>query len=68
MRCDRKVNLVWIDADNLEEAMLKSDPVKHYNAWSQLTSASGGKSIVLAFSRHGCMDCLVTRFYTIKTS
>ncbi|KAF7557038.1 hypothetical protein G7046_g6144 [Stylonectria norvegica] len=41
MRCDRKVNIVWIDADNLEDAMLHSDAQKHYNAWSQLTSAAG---------------------------
>lgn len=43
MRCDRKLNLVWIDADHLEDTMMQSDPAKYHNAWSQLTVASGSK-------------------------
>ncbi|KAF5006768.1 hypothetical protein FDECE_6890 [Fusarium decemcellulare] len=41
MRCNRKVNLVWIDADHLEDAMMQSDSNKYHTAWSQLTAASG---------------------------
>lgn len=39
MRCERKLNLVLIDADHLEEA----DATKHSAAWAQLAAASGGK-------------------------
>ncbi|RSM10975.1 CTP synthase [Fusarium oligoseptatum] len=41
MRCNRKLNLVWIDADHLEDAMLESDSPKYHKAWSQLTAAAG---------------------------
>lgn len=41
MRCDRKLNLVWIDAEHLEDATLQSDPTTYHRAWSQLTVASG---------------------------
>lgn len=43
MRCNRKLNLVWIDADHLEDSMMKNDPAKYHSAWSHLTVASGGK-------------------------
>lgn len=49
MKCHRKVIIVWIDADDLEDGMEKKDPVKYHNAWSQLTSAAGGKSCPLSF-------------------
>ncbi|KAJ4212094.1 CTP synthase ura7 [Fusarium solani] len=41
MRCNRKLNLVWIDADHLEDAMLEGDSPKYHKAWSQLTAAAG---------------------------
>ncbi|KAI4869284.1 CTP synthase [Hypoxylon rubiginosum] len=41
MRCDRKLNLAWIDAEHLEDATLQSDPTTYHKAWSQLTIASG---------------------------
>ncbi|KAI8957061.1 CTP synthase [Daldinia sp. FL1419] len=41
MRCNRKLNLCWIDAEHLEDATLKSDPTTYHKAWSQLTVASG---------------------------
>ncbi|KAL7628191.1 CTP synthase ura7 [Parahypoxylon ruwenzoriense] len=41
MRCNRKLNLVWIDAEHLEDATLQSDPTTYHRAWSQLTIASG---------------------------
>ncbi|KAI1387030.1 CTP synthase [Hypoxylon trugodes] len=41
MRCNRKLNLAWIDAEHLEEATLQSDPTTYHKAWSQLTVASG---------------------------
>lgn len=43
MRCDRKLNLSWIDAEHLEDATCKIDPTTYHKAWSQLTSASGCK-------------------------
>ena len=43
MRCNRKLNLVWIDAEHLEDATLQSDPSQYHKAWSQLTVASGCK-------------------------
>lgn len=43
MRCSRKLNLVWIDADHLEDAMLQDDSPKYHKAWSQLTAVAGGK-------------------------
>lgn len=41
MRCNRKLNLVRIDAEHLEDATLQSDPTTYHKAWSQLTVASG---------------------------
>ncbi|KAI0140183.1 CTP synthase [Hypoxylon sp. NC0597] len=41
MRCNRKLNLAWIDAEHLEDATLQSDPTTYHKAWSQLTVASG---------------------------
>ncbi|KAI1763441.1 CTP synthase [Hypoxylon sp. FL1150] len=41
MRCDRKLNLSWIDAEHLEDATLQIDPTTYHKAWSQLTVASG---------------------------
>ncbi|KAI1446487.1 CTP synthase [Annulohypoxylon stygium] len=41
MRCGRKLNLAWIDAEHLEDATLQSDPTTYHKAWSQLTIASG---------------------------
>jgi hypothetical protein len=41
MRCNRKLNLVWIDAEDLEDATRKTNPLKYETAWSQLTATSG---------------------------
>ncbi|KAI1484430.1 CTP synthase N-terminus-domain-containing protein [Biscogniauxia mediterranea] len=41
MKCNRKLNLIWIDAEHLEDATLRSDPTTYHKAWSQLTIASG---------------------------
>ena len=41
MRCNRKLNLTWVDSEHLEDATLQSDPTKYHKAWSQLTLASG---------------------------
>ena len=39
MACGRKLNLVWIDASNLEQATLQSSPESFHKAWHELCSA-----------------------------
>ncbi|RDA94745.1 hypothetical protein CP533_6729 [Ophiocordyceps camponoti-saundersi (nom. inval.)] len=41
MRCGRKLNLVWIDAEHLEDAAKEADPISFYKAWHQVSTASG---------------------------
>lgn len=43
MRCERKLNIVWIDSDHLEDSLQESDSSKYYSAWSKLTASSGSK-------------------------
>jgi CTP synthase len=43
MRCDRKLNIVWIDSDHLEDDVEKKESPKYYSAWSRLTAASGSE-------------------------
>lgn len=62
MRCDRKLNLVWIDSDHLEDNMQEGDSSKYYSAWSQLTAASG--SAYLSSSSTTNLDCILLRSAT----
>jgi CTP synthase len=41
MACQRKLNLVWIDASHLEEAAKKTNASEHYKAWHNMTTADG---------------------------
>lgn len=41
MRCGRKLNLVSVDSEHLEEDMQKKDPRKFHHAWSTVTDAKG---------------------------
>jgi CTP synthase len=50
MACARKLNLVWIDASNLEQSTLQSSPEAFHKAWHQLCTADG----VLVPGGFGC--------------
>ncbi|KAI1343758.1 CTP synthase N-terminus-domain-containing protein [Xylariaceae sp. FL0016] len=41
MRCNRKLNLVSVDAENLEHSMQQKDPTKYHNAWKAICEAHG---------------------------
>jgi CTP synthase len=41
MACQRKLNLVWVDASNLEKTMLDSSPEQYHKAWHELCTADG---------------------------
>jgi CTP synthase len=41
MACHRKLNLVWVDAGNLEKATLESSPETYHKAWHELCTADG---------------------------
>ncbi len=41
MRCRRKLNLIWVDAEHLEPSTLHSDPAKFHKAWHQVCTADG---------------------------
>jgi CTP synthase len=41
MACARKLNLVWIDASNLEQTTLQSSPEAFHKAWHELCTADG---------------------------
>jgi CTP synthase len=41
MACGRKLNLVWIDASDLEQTTLQSSPESFHKAWHELCTADG---------------------------
>ena len=41
MACQRKLNLVWVDASNLEKATLDVSPEQYHKAWHELCTADG---------------------------
>ena len=41
MACQRKLNLIWVDAGNLERAALESNPETYHKAWHELCTADG---------------------------
>ena len=41
MACHRKLNLVWVDASNLEKATLDASPESYHKAWHELCTADG---------------------------
>ena len=41
MACQRKLNLVWVDASHLEKTTLDSSPEQYHKAWHELCTADG---------------------------
>lgn len=41
MACHRKLNLVWVDAGNLEKATMEANPETYHKAWHELCTADG---------------------------
>ncbi|KAB8648466.1 hypothetical protein FH972_026123 [Carpinus fangiana] len=41
MHCKRKLNLIWVDASELEKGTRDSDPAKFHKAWHQVCTAQG---------------------------
>lgn len=41
MAVQRKLELVWVDASNLEKAMLDTSPEQYHKAWHELCTADG---------------------------
>ena len=41
MACQRKLNLVWVDASNLEAATMASNPAQFHKAWHEMITADG---------------------------
>jgi CTP synthase len=41
MRCDRKLDLVNVDSEHLEDAMMQKDPTKYHEAWNIVARVSG---------------------------
>ena len=41
MACQRKLNLVWVDASHLEKGTLDASPAEYHKAWHELCTADG---------------------------
>ncbi|KIW62547.1 CTP synthase [Phialophora macrospora] len=41
MACQRKLNLIWVEASNLEKATLETNPETYHKAWHELCTADG---------------------------
>ncbi|KAK4982810.1 CTP synthase ura7 [Elasticomyces elasticus] len=41
MRCKRRLNIIWVDAEHLEPQTEKSDPMRYHKAWHDICSAHG---------------------------
>jgi CTP synthase len=41
MRCSRKLELKWVDSEELEPAMREKDPAKFHKAWHDVCTANG---------------------------
>ncbi|KAH8152955.1 uncharacterized protein LAJ45_03182 [Morchella importuna] len=41
MRCGRKLNLIWVEAEALETQMSTQDPAKYHKAWHDVCTANG---------------------------
>jgi CTP synthase len=39
--CDRKLQLDWVEAEELEQEYIDKDPVKYHESWKKLVGASG---------------------------
>ncbi|POR31750.1 CTP synthase [Tolypocladium paradoxum] len=41
MRCGRKLNLIWVDSEHLEDATQQTNPTKFHKAWHEVCCADG---------------------------
>lgn len=41
MACKRKLKIIWVDAEHLEEPASKKDPASYHKAWHNVCTASG---------------------------
>lgn len=41
MRCRRRLNITWVDAEHLEPKTSTDDPIKYHKAWHDVCSAGG---------------------------
>ncbi|KAK4081540.1 uncharacterized protein Triagg1_2281 [Trichoderma aggressivum f. europaeum] len=41
IHCKRKLNLIWVDSEHLEESTREADPALYHKAWHDVCSASG---------------------------
>lgn len=41
MACGRKLNLIWVDASNLEKTAMETYPEQYHKAWHELCTADG---------------------------
>ena len=41
MRCNQKLNLLWVDAEHLEEKSRDSEPASFHKAWHEICTADG---------------------------
>ncbi|EDO46668.1 predicted protein [Nematostella vectensis] len=41
LHCNKKLNVVWVDAESLEKESQHSDPVKYHDAWQRLCGVDG---------------------------
>ncbi|KAI0132072.1 CTP synthase [Xylariales sp. AK1849] len=41
MKCNRRLNLIWVDSEHLEEETRLSDPAGFHKAWHEVCTASG---------------------------
>ncbi|KAF1961967.1 CTP synthase-like protein [Byssothecium circinans] len=41
MRCGRKLEIRWVDAEHLEDKIQTTDPAKYHTAWKDVCTASG---------------------------
>ncbi|KAL7782024.1 CTP synthase N-terminus domain-containing protein [Trichoderma ceciliae] len=41
IRCKRKLNLIWVDSEHLEDSTREANPAEYHKAWHDVCSASG---------------------------
>lgn len=53
LSCNRKLNLSWVEASDLEPTTSQEDPIRYHDAWKKLCSA-GGILVPGGFGERGC--------------
>ncbi|CAH3164396.1 unnamed protein product [Porites lobata] len=41
LHCNKRLNVVWVEAENLEKDVQERDPIKYHEAWQKLCSCDG---------------------------